>query len=94
MLSHLFNVGTVHLAKVRNSQKKHVDVHDMIEIRTDRFEHDLERIENLSGLAVRIRSREFASRWVYTRRSADGDEFANLRNMAVWPDWGWRVRWN
>ena len=94
MLSHLFNVGSVHLFKIHHALKEHVDVYDVIEIRTDRLKHDLEGIKNLFGLEIGVRSSELTGFWIHAGRSADGNEFTNLRNMAVRADWSRGVRRN
>ena len=94
MRAHFFNVGPVHLVEIRHAVKKDVHVQDVIEIRANRFEHDLERIENLLGLEICVRSSELARRWIEARRPADRDEFTDHRNVAIWTDGSGRIRRN
>ena len=86
MLPHFFDIRPVHVFEVCHALQKNVYVQDVIEIRTDRFKHDLERIENLFGLVISIRPGKLACCWIYARRSADGNEFTYLGNMAIRAD--------
>ena len=94
MRAHFFNVGPVHLIEIRHAVKKDVHVQNVIEVRANRFEHDLERIDYSFGLEIGVGASELTCSWIEARRPADRDEFTDHRNVAIWTDGSGRIRRN
>jgi len=78
VLSHHFHLGAVHFVEIRHPQQKHVDVHDMLEIRIHGLEHHLERLEDSPGLGIRVGANELTARGIEARCAADSEEFTDL----------------
>jgi hypothetical protein len=81
MVAHLLNVGGVQRPEVAHLVEKDVDVDDVSEVRSDRLQHHLKAVEDLTCLRSNIRPGQLA------RRRIDASSTAiaiKLPTFAIW----------
>jgi hypothetical protein len=61
MVAHFLDVGGIHRVEVAHLLEEDVDMHDVIEVGADGFEHYFEAVEDLSRLRLDIGPGEMAS---------------------------------
>ena len=83
---HARRVGRVHGIEFCHIGEKDVDVEDVVEIGTDRSEHDFEGIDDLCGLGCNAAVDQDTGCRIDTGRAANRDEIADLRDVTVGPD--------
>jgi len=67
MLPHDLGVCCVHCVEIRHALEKDVDVHGMIQVGPDGFQHHLERSQDLPRLRRDIGPRQLPGRRIHAR---------------------------
>src|SRR4051812_44716650 len=93
VVAHRLDVDLVERREVGDVEQEDRHLDDVAEVRPRRLEHHGEVREDLTGLAADVRTRELATRGIDPCQPANRDPLADLRDMAVRPEWDRAVWW-
>ena len=85
MRAHDLGIGRVHRLEVRHGLEEDVDVHDMVQVGADRFQHYPERRQDLPRLCRNVRSSQLPRRRIDAGRATNPDVLADLGDVIYGP---------
>lgn len=85
-LPHPFLVSVIHRGKVLHVFQKYIDVEDVVEVGSDRLEHELKAHQDPDCLGRDVRSGKRPRHGIDAGDSTDDDEITRSRDVAVGSD--------